>query len=67
MKQHPVNESEELQRRIRFLQRSIVQLVSQPQLQRRRLYQNLYANLHAARQQLRELTEQNSLGPRAVA
>jgi len=55
----------EIKRRIRFLQRSILQQVSQPQPQRKHLVENLYASLHKARQELRR--QQQAASRRAAA
>ncbi len=57
----------EIRRRIRFLQRSLVQLLSQPQVQRQRLVKNLYASLHQARQELRRVQHSEPCSGRAVA
>lgn len=64
----PCNQSvAETRRRIRFLQRNILQLVSQPRVRRRVLLTNLYASLHAAREELRQLQSRTGQGPRRVA
>ncbi|GEM_PF-4364619 len=57
----------ELQRRIRFLQRSIVQLAGQPQVHRKHLLQSLYASLHKARQELHKLPHKNTQKPQVAA
>ena len=57
----------DIRRRIRFLQRSLVQLLSQPQVQRQRLVKNLYASLHQARQELHQVQQSELCSGRAVA
>ncbi|GEM_PF-7029626 len=60
MERNDMNTVQNLQRRIRYLQRSIVQLAGQPSIQRRNLYDTLYSNLREARKQLRAIQSGNA-------